>query len=330
MARIHFTQQELDENPQLAAKIREALAEDEGVTVEIEPRRSQARVRSRISSGHRQDAARHWQQILVPVALAVCLWAGWKLGGGLIERSSAAPLKIGTNQVAEAPATTPSFDQSRPQPLAEAPAANPPASQSAQPKPPSEPPTTVQAATKDQAVAKPVGQATSPWSAYDPHPTTAPGQTAQPQLLTLKVVIMCQPMFGRLTFWANRIAVTVGIPTADGSKMISAAGIVDTGAANTVFPDSVLRRAGYKPFSGPFNVSGIGATPSTGYWYRIPFPSVRGPEAWQPLDQGALDVLGVVNSPMTEVLIGPNALRSSRLTVQDRDWSLITPCPSTN
>lgn len=110
-------------------------------------------------------------------------------------------------------------------------------------------------------------------------------------------------------------------------KFASVKGMIDSGAAMTIFPDDFLRKIGYKPDAGPDNVRGIGQGPLKAYYYSVDYPYIYDEEnkRWVKLGYGALKVMGVVG--WNQVLIGPDILRRDPLSINGSTWELTIPPP---
>jgi hypothetical protein len=140
-----------------------------------------------------------------------------------------------------------------------------------------------------------------------------------------------QPLSGKLTLLGNRIPMEVWLqgPNGSGGTELSGA-FVDTGAATTTLPDSVLQELGYTPV-GYTTISGVVNGASSGAnIYRVPGDAFEvyetGQGEWVPLSTGTITVDGVIDSSME--LLGPELFRNgASLSLNDRIWVITPVCP---
>ncbi len=132
------------------------------------------------------------------------------------------------------------------------------------------------------------------------------------------------PVTGTITTGGNRIPLTVRI----GSEVISA--ILDSGAARTTLPTSVLEAAGFTPY-GTSEISGVVAGATTAvHLFKIDASDILvedGDDVYVPIAYGMLYVVGVDNTGGVDNLIGPDVLKlGATLTTTGKEWTLQPGC----
>ena len=128
----------------------------------------------------------------------------------------------------------------------------------------------------------------------------------------------------------SRIRLTVEVVGPAGAVTVPA--ILDTGAAITMLPNSVLTSAGFTAY-GQSGVSGVVPSATTSdYLYSLPAGSLRVEDqgTFVPLTTGTLNpVAGISNASAASLdrLIGPDVLTlGASLSVSGTTWTLTPPC----
>ena len=144
----------------------------------------------------------------------------------------------------------------------------------------------------------------------------------------------CPPAItGEMTSSATGNRIPLQIDLVGPSQTVSFNAILDTGAAQTVFPDSVLRQAGFTPFTSSSIGGVVPGAEAPANAYKVPANDIEvfdnGDDEYVPLGYGTLLVWGVTGSGASvDSLIGPDVLRlGASLSTQGSSWTLTPPCP---
>lgn len=143
----------------------------------------------------------------------------------------------------------------------------------------------------------------------------------------------CPPAItGEMTSSATGNRIPLQIDLVGPAQTVSFSAILDTGAAQTVLPDSVLQQAGFTPV-GSGSIGGVvpGAETQANE-YKLPVNDIEvfdnGNDEYVPIGFGTLFVWGVPGSGSVDSLIGPDVLKlGASLSTQGASWTLTPPCP---
>lgn len=103
--------------------------------------------------------------------------------------------------------------------------------------------------------------------------------------------------------------------------------MLDTGGVDTIFPDSLLRQLGYRPFGSEPGSGVVPGATTTDYLYHVPGSAIRVLDhgSYVPLATGTLTVIGIPGG--TDYGLGPDILKhGAKLSTSGSRWTLTPPC----